>query len=208
MLSSFTSLTMLPSISCFYVHRNYLPTNFTFIRFEKFVKVILNSRAVIMTFEQLAGNFKLFKIYKLSLLLTTDTSQIASSADVAVNGKLMYGVITQQYWKSIRLSSYDELTLLEKAPFRNPLNASEPKRESSGKKLNKFQKLFDRIETEGLFKAPDVILAEFIEMEAGDALRYFRRHIRKIEHEKKITMLSGILHKYGRDVYHCVNKFL
>lgn len=197
-------LTMLPSISCFYVHYNHNPHNFTFIKFEKFVKVILNSKAVIMTIQQLVENIQLFKIFKLSLLLTKDTTQV-SSFDNFIIGKILYGVLTERYWKNLRLTEYDELILFEKSPTRNPLNASEPKRASSRKKLNKFHKLFERVLNSGFIKEPEVIMNEFLENEATEIFDYFRRYI---EHERKIEMLSMILHNYGHDVYCCVKKFV
>lgn len=197
-------LTMLPSISCFYVHYNIKPHNFTFIKFEKFVKVILNSKAVIMTIQQLVENIQLFKIFKLSLLLTKDTTQV-SSFDNFIIGKILYGVLTERYWKNLRLTEYDEFILFEKSPTRNPLNASEPKRASSRKKLNKFHKLFERVLNSGFIKEPEVIMNEFLENEATEIFDYFRRYI---EHERKIEMLSMILHNYGHDVYCCVKKFV
>ena len=197
-------LTMLPSISCFYVHYNRDPHNFTFIKFEKFVKVILNARAVVMTIEQLVENVQLFKIFKLSLLLTKDTSQISSSVNV-INGTTFYGVVTERYWKNLRLSQNDELILLEKSATRNPLKASEPKRASSRKKLNKFHRLFGRVLESGFIKEPEVIMDEFLQNEAAEIFDYFRRYI---EHERKVEMLSVILHNYGRDVYGCVMRFV
>jgi len=197
-------ITMLPSISCFYVHYNCEPYNFTFIKFEKFVKVILNFRAVIMTIEQLVENVQLFKIFKLSLLLTKDTSQISSSVDV-FDGNTYYGVETERYWKHLRLTQYDELILLERSATRNPLNAREPKRTSSRKKLNKFLKLFQTVLESGKIKEPELIMDEFLYNEAAEIFDYFRRYI---EHERKIEMMSVILHNYGRDVYGCVRKFL
>jgi hypothetical protein len=197
-------LTMLPSISCFYVHYNRDPQNFTFIKFEKFVKVILNAKAVIMTIEQLVKNVELFKIFILSLLLTKDTSQISSSVN-SINGKTFYGVVTERYWKNLRFTQNDKLILLEKSATRNPLNASEPKRASSRKKLNKFHTMFDRVLESRLIKEPEVYIDEFLNNEVTEIFDYFTRYI---EHERKVEMLSVILHNYGRDVYGYVRKFV
>ncbi len=195
---------MTPSISCYYMHYNRQPYNFTFIKFEKFVKVILNTRAVVMTFKQLVENARLFKIYQLSLLLTNDTTQIFTSVD-EFSGDVIYGVMTVWYWKYIRLSGFEEFTALEKSRYKNPLKSCEPKRESSRKKYNKFLKLFNSEDVVNKMKDPDVVVREFFQKESGDIYDYFRRYI---EHEKKIMMLSVILHNYGRDIYKCVKQFV
>ena len=57
------------TISCFYNHFNSISVNIIFIQFEKFVKVILNNRIVILTNKELISNIKLFQLFKLSLLL-------------------------------------------------------------------------------------------------------------------------------------------
>jgi len=157
-----------------------------------------------MTIKQLVENVQLFKIFKLSLLLTKDTSQISSSVDV-FNGNTYYGVVTERYWKHPILSQHDELILLERSATRNPLNAREPKRTSSSKKLNKFLKLFQTVLEPGIIEEPEFIMDEFLYNEAAEIFDYFRRYI---EHERKVEMLSVILHNYGRDVYGCVRKFL
>ena len=194
---------MTPSISCYYMHYNRQPYNFTFIKFEKFVKVILNARAVVMTFKQLVENARLFKIYQLSLLLTNDTTQISTSVDDF--GDVIYGVVTEWYWKRLRISGFEEFTVLEKSRYKNPLKSCEPKRESSRKKYNKFLKLFNSEDVVNKMKDPDDVVLEFFQKESGEIYDYFRRYI---EHEKKIEMLSVIMHNYGRDVYGYVRKFV
>ena len=197
-------LTMLPSISCYYLHYNRLPYNFTFIKFENFVKVLLNNRVVVMTFKQLVENTKLFKIFQLSLLLTKDTTQIATSVN-ETTGDVMYGVITKWYWKHLRISEFEKITVLEKSQYKNPLKSCEPKRESSRKKINKFLKLFNSQDIVNKMKDPDVVVLEFFQKESAEIFDYFRQYI---EHERKVEMLSVILHNYGRDVYSCVKRFV
>ena len=195
---------MLPSISCLYVHYNREPINFTFIRFEKFVRVILNARAVIMTINQLVENVKLFKFYKLSLLLTTDTNRISTHIN-NLDGRMLYGIMAEWYWKHLYFSSYEELTLMEKSPSRNPLNASEPKRVSSNKKFNKFQKLFKQVEDSNKVKEPEIMLSEFIQKETYDISDYIQRvH----EYEMMIQVHSSLMHNVGRDVYSLIKKFM
>ena len=195
---------MTPSISCYYLHYNRQPYNFTFIKFEKFVKVFLNTRVVVMTIKQLVENAKLFKIYQLSLLLTNDTEQIFTSVN-EFSGDVIYGVMTVWYWKYLRLSGFEEFTALEKSQYKNPFKSCEPKRESSRKKYNKFLKLFNSEDVVNKMKDPDVVVLEFFQKESVDIYDYFRRYI---EHEKKIEMLSVIMHNYGRDIYKCVKQFV
>ncbi len=197
-------LTMLPSISCYYLHYNRQPYNFTFIKFEKFVKVLLNNRVVVMTFKQLVENTKLFKIFQLSLLLTKDTTQIATSVN-ETTGDVMYGVITKWYWKHLRISEFEKFTVLEKSQYKNPLKSCEPKRESSRKKINKFLKLFNSEDIVNKMKDPDAVVLELFQKESAEIFDYFRQYI---EHERKVEMLSVILHNYGRDVYSCVKRFV
>ena len=130
-------------ISCFYVHYNRHQVNFTFVRFEKFVKVILNSRSIIFTNEQLVSSIKLFQIYKLSLLCTEDTSTIQVERECIIRDRIVniYGVSTKKNWKLMRFTNDYDFIPLEKSFIKNPLNMKEPKRATSMKKVRKFLKL-------------------------------------------------------------------
>ena len=157
-----------------------------------------------MTFKQLVENTKLFKIFQLSLLLTKDTTQIATSVN-ETTGDVMYGVLTKWYWKYLRISEFEEFTVLEKSQYKNPLKSCEPKRESSRKKINKFLKLFNSEDIVNKMKDPDAVVLELFQKESAEIFDYFRQYI---EHERKVEMLSVILHNYGRDVYSCVKRFV
>jgi hypothetical protein len=61
-------------ISCFYNHFNSKPLKYIFIKYDKYVKVILNYHSVILTIEQLVSNSRLFQMYILSLLCTSTNS--------------------------------------------------------------------------------------------------------------------------------------
>jgi hypothetical protein len=189
------------SISCFYVHYNRDPINIIFVKYQNFFKIFLNDKSIILTYQQLVYYRELFQIYLLSLLLTEDTSKI--SVDVE-NYKNVYGVSTIKYWKHLHLTSLYNVILLEKSPHKNPLNASEPKRSTSLKKINKFMKKFDRYYYEYIMDV-DKIFLEYYEMESSQMFNYFQRYI---QHEKKIEMLSVVLHNYGKDVYNSVMKHL
>jgi hypothetical protein len=189
------------SISCFYVHYNRDPINFIFVKYENFIKIFLNEKCVIITNQQLVSCRELFQIYILSLLLTEDTSKI--SIDVE-NYRNVYGVSTKKYWKNIQLTSQYNVILLEKSPHKNPLNSNEPKRSTSLKKINKFMRKFFMYYDENIVDL-ERIYNEYYFMETSSIFSYFQRYI---EHEKKIEMLSVILHNYGRDVYSAVAKHM
>jgi vacuolar-type H+-ATPase catalytic subunit A/Vma1 len=95
--------------------------------------------------------------------------------------------------------------LLEKNPHKNPLNANEPKRSTSLKKINKFLKKFDKYNDDNYIVDVERIFNEYYSMETSSIFSYIKRYI---EHEKKIEMLSVILHNYGKDVYSAVSKHL
>lgn len=61
-------------ISCFYNHQDIEPIIFIFIKYDKYFKILLNNRSIILTYQQLIYNNNLFQIYILSLLCTADTS--------------------------------------------------------------------------------------------------------------------------------------
>lgn len=81
-------------ISCFYNHFNTEPISIIFIKFERFIQVILNNKAIIISNMQLVSNNRLFQLFKLSLLCTEDTSYILS---YYINDNLVHGISTQWY---------------------------------------------------------------------------------------------------------------
>ena len=188
------------AISCYYNHYNRDPINFTFIKYETYIKVILNDRSIIITIEQLVSNYYLFQIYILSLLCTEDTETIGIE-----NGNI-YGVFTQWYWKNLYFTNYFSLTELYKsntARPKNPFKSQEPKRISSCKKIKKFTILFDSYLRK--MKDPIILMDEFYLNEFKD----IKESINKcIKYEMKINILSGIFHKYGRDIYSSIKNKL
>ena len=187
------------SISCYYNHYNRDPVNFTFIKYEKYVKVIINETAIIITIEQLANNTKLFQIYILSLLCTEDTSMVGK-----IYGK--YVAYSQWYWKNLYFTSYYNLTELYKSNInrpKNPLISQEPKRISSGKKIRKFTKVFDSYLSK--IKDPIVLINEYYLIESTDLTESINKYI---QYEAKINILSRIFHKYGRDIYSSIKIYI
>jgi hypothetical protein len=188
---------MTPSISCLYFKYDINSINIIFIKFTNFVKIIFEDRSIILTNEQLIGNNELFMVYIISLLLTEDTSRIYK---VMIDHRnYYYGIYTMMYYKYIHLTNFYTLVSLEKsAKKRNPLKFIEPKRASSGKKYNKFMKLFYNV-----FRDINLqnIYNEFMLNETYLPIKY-------IEHRAQTTILTAILHNYGYDVYSAINRFV
>jgi hypothetical protein len=188
----------MPTISCFYIKYNRDPINITFIKYDNYVKVILNRRAVILKNNQLISNNELFQIYLISLLLTEDTSTIEQ---IIVDDKIYYGVYTMRYWKNLYLTDFYRIISLEKSAHRNPLNTKEPKRASSAKKYNKFMRYFYNYYNDDYIINPTQIFKEFIFNETDEDVQF-------LKHQTQIEALTYIFHNYGRDVFSAINKYV
>ncbi len=194
---------MTVSISCFNFQKFLNSYKFMFIEFDDFFKVIINNKMVVLTKQDLTLNPRLFQIYLISLLLTEDTKTIKKCM---LN---IYG--TNSRWFSddltieMNLEERVKLTIMTKLSNRNPLNASSPKRSSGPKKIRKFMKLLDKFYKSNKITNLSFILSIFYRNELQPSIDYLERFF---AHEKKIEILSSIFHKYGRDVYASVNRFL
>jgi hypothetical protein len=173
-----------------------------FIEFDNFFKVIINNKKIVLTKQELTLNSRLFQIYLISLLLTEDIIIIDK---IMFDKSYIYGIRSRWYiYNNINFQKV-KFTIMRIFLNRNPLNASSPKRSSSPKKIRKFIKLIDKFyKNNKIIDLSFIILIFYID-EAHPLIDYFERYI---AHEKKIQMLSVILHNYGRDVYGAVNKFL
>lgn len=196
---------MIPSISCFYFRRHINSFKFIFIHYEKFIKVIINCKSVIITKKELTLNSRLFQIYIISLLLTEDMhniKQLVNNDDLL--DKPLYGIKTYWYmysYNNMKLSKNTIFTVLPK----NPLNYNYPKRSSSSKKIKKLIKLIDSFYI--YYKINDIsfIISEYINNETKELVEYFNRYD---QYKNKIEILSAILHNYGSDIYTSINKFI
>lgn len=186
------------SISCFYNHFYGTPINITFIQFEKYFKVILNDRIIILSNKKFLSNKILFQYYIISILCTLDTSKIDINFRQFIN-KNIYGVYTQQYWKNLYFTNYYdfiELSKSNKKKPKNPLNMMEPKRQSSSKKIKKFEKLFDS--NMKFVKNPIELFIELYENKTDDIIKYVK------DYEKYIT----ILQMHDSDIYSIIEQYL
>jgi hypothetical protein len=192
----FLFFIIMVTISCYYNHYNRAPFNFTFIKYEKYIKVILNDRAIIITVEELVLNYQLFQIYILSLLCTENTERICS-----IYGK--NGIYTKWFWKNLYFSKYYAFTEFYKSGINNPFKSQEPKRMSSNKKIRKFYKLYDSFSYK--IHDPIVFIEEYYLHESIELKANINKYIK---YEMKIIILSGILHKYGKDIYSSIKNYL
>ncbi len=198
---------MASSISCFNFHYFDNSFKFIFIEFDNYIKVIVNNKMIVLTKQELTLNTRLFQIYLISLLLTEDTKNISS---FTLDKSYIYGVRSRWYVKTLDcfnmvLIDRDRFSMISKLSNRNPLNASSPKRSSGPKKIRKVMKLVDKFYKDYNIIDLSFILSIFYRNELQPSIDYLERYI---AHEKKIEMLSSIFHKYGRDVYASVNRFL
>lgn len=208
------------SISCFKGNYNRFPVNFTFIQFEKYVKVILDSKAVILSNKQFTSNIQLFQIFKLSLLCTKDSSTIETEnrySYIYNNNKIydnyidvidnyVYGVLTRRNWQIMGITDDYIFVPLEKSPKKNPLNMKEPKRESSNKKIRKFLKSLNDISiNDPLMEIPNNLIEDFYMNECKNIFEYFNTYI---SYGMRFNVLVSINHIYGTDVMTSINKFL
>ena len=171
------------SISCYYIHFNRNKINIVFIKYEKFFKILLGEKSIILSLSQFLSFDELFQTYIISLLLTKDTSKIDYNI---INNKKYYGVSTIKYWKCLYLTSYYDMILLEKSVNRNPLNTCEPKRSTSIKKINKFMKSFYMYIDNNYIKNPYEVIKEYYIKEITPVICYADKYNKN---EKKIEIL-------------------
>lgn len=198
-------------ISCFYVHHyNRDPINFTFIKYDKFIKIILQMRKIIIEIKNLKNYKTLFQFYILSLLCTKNTSKISKISDydsddeneLNKNYVKYYGVSTLKYWKSLHFTYNYETILLEKNCLKNPLFSEEPKRETSFKKQKKLLKLFSNYYKKCHINEPLYYINDYQNEIINDL------NMKKIiQYEKKIYLLCCI-RGFNRDIYTNIKKFM
>ena len=184
------------SISCFYNHYNRFSLNLIFITYDRYIKIICNEKAVIMTKEQLTWNKDMYEFYILSLILTEDDRFITK-----IEGEKHYVISTKKYWKNLYLTKYYDNIEIPKY-IRNPLNSQEPKRHSSFKKIRKFIKFFERqieivVSFEQIFND---IITDNMKINMN---KYFRDMNKYLNRNRK-KMLANI-NEYERDVLAAVS---
>lgn len=118
-------------ITCYYLVNTVKPeedTMLIFIRYEKFFKIILNDRSIIVAIDDIAYSAHLYGYYILSVILTEKSTNDLKEKDYKIS--VIYDMNLRYF-----TNDYNEVVL-----YKNPLNSKEPKRNTSYKKINKFMK--------------------------------------------------------------------
>jgi len=126
-------------ITCFYFSDRGIPVNFTFVKYEKFMKIYLNYKSIIMSIENFEKSEILNLVYSLALKCTENSKEISSI--VGENNECIYGVFTKSIRFQYQISNKYDFIILKKRFLKNPLLSQEPKRETSIKKQNKFLRM-------------------------------------------------------------------
>lgn len=164
-------------ISCLYLDYNveHVPLIFIFIKYEKFMKIFLQEKEVVIAIENLKNFEMLFDFYILSLLCVND-----DCTSTNYDSYVFHGISTHKYENEYH--SYRDYHLVEFVNdwMKNPFLSQEPKRETSAKKINKLLKIIYNFYKSGEFEHP-VSMIETFEALLIDA-EYFNDFIR---YEKK-----------------------
>jgi hypothetical protein len=181
-------------ISCFYMHYYHDPVNITFIKYEKFMKIILQKRKIVISIENLKKSQLLYQFYILSLLTTEDCSKVSRHN--------VYGVSTEKFWMYLSFANNYDVVLFEKDFMKNPLLSQEPKKETSVKKQNKFFKMLYFYYDSKHIRDPIYYIEKYL------SLLVERLNMDEIiQYENKIYILSCI-RGVNKDVYSTIKKFL
>ena len=191
-------------VSCFYIHYNRDPLNFTFIKYEKFMKIIFQKRIIIIALENFKNYQLLFDLYILSLLCTEDSSKIDYIYN-SLDGKVVYCVSTEKMGKNIGFYGENDIIPLEKNSFKNPLLSQETKKESSLKKQNKLLKMLYNYYYRDYFKCPLTLIEMYQEILVDRT--GIDKILKVLETEKRIYLLCCI-RGFSKDIYANVMRFM
>jgi hypothetical protein len=172
-----------------------------FIKYEKFMKIILQKRMIVIKIMKLKTIQKLFQFYILSLLTSNNITTIYSIYNFKKNN-IIFGISTQKIWKYLSLSKGYDIIPIEKNSTRNPLLSQEPKRETGMKKTKKFMKILFYYYDRNYINDPMIIIDNYI------SRMIFLTNVEKIiKYEKQIYLLSCIK-SFNNDIYNNIKKFL
>jgi hypothetical protein len=175
--------------------------NIVFIKYEKFMKIILQKRMIVIKIIKLKTIQKLFQFYILSLLTSNNITTIYSIYNFKKNN-IIFGISTQKIWKYLSLSKGYDIIPIEKNSTRNPLLSQEPKRETGMKKMKKFMKMLYYYYDKNYINDPVIIIDNYISRMIS------LTNVEKIiKYEKQIYLLSCIK-SFNNDIYNNIKKFL
>lgn len=135
-------------VTCYYLKNSVRPEediSLIFIRYDKFFKIMLNNKSIIISIENLIYDLHLYGYYILSVILTENPSNNYNRLSVLFD-------VNMKYFSD----GYYEVFL-----NKNPWRSREPIRNTSTKKIKKFLKnLFTYLPT-----APTQIIDDYIRQE-------------------------------------------
>lgn len=183
-------------VSMYYIHSNRNPRYIAFVKYEKFIKVIISSyRSIILSIDAFMSIQYLFEFYLLSLLTTEHLDKINYEKN-----NIECSISVQVDWKRLYFSNnYRDIVISELK--KNPLNSKEPKRQTTDKKIKKFIKNFN----ENFDHEPLYSMQLLIDTRCHDSINLVEKYI---ENEKNISIFTGIKKKYGKDIYESILKFM
>lgn len=135
-------------VTCYYLKNSFRPEediSLIFIRYDKFFKIMLNEKSIIISIDHLIYDLHLYGYYILSVILTEKPSNNYNKLAVLYDMNMNYFT-----------NDYNEVFLR-----KNPWRTMEPIRNTSTKKIRKFLKnLFIYLPT-----APSQIIDDYIRQE-------------------------------------------
>ena len=190
-------------ISCYYIYSNRNPRYIVFIRYEKFMKMILSGyRTIIMSIDNFNNDYNLFQYYCLSLIMTEDNTKIYRESDKEyIDNRLRYGVSIELNWKNLYFTDNFRIQFLNIK--KNPFNSIEPKKETTSKKINKFYKNFYKDFQQEPLKLIEIIIKD----KCKSSVSLINNLEIGIKIENRIKILTGIRKKYGDDIYYLIRKY-
>lgn len=186
-------------ISCYYIHSNRNTRYMVFIRYDKYMKILLSSyRTIILSIEDFMKIPHLFEYYLLSIFLTENVNKITYEYDNYNKKEFILSV--EKNWKEMYFLDYYSLISIIEIK-RNPFNSQEPKKQTSSKKINKFIKNFYK----DFDIDPIYILMKLLDLRCIESKNIIDEFQKK---EKYVNIFTGIKKGYGIDVYNEIIKYI
>ena len=214
--------------SCYYIHyRHYTSSKLiTFIRYDEFMKIYLNdNKPVILYYNDILNDEKLFQYYFISLILTKDKTKVYKLTSLIddddydslnnIKNKELLTIIAHYDWKRMHyITNIRDTILFKKDPFKK----NKPKRVSSDKKIRKFIKKFNEFyefnkesnthyfpnEPDNLDLFDSYLYKEFI-ADLDEIECDIERELNFIYKIKKIALLLGSEYKIPIDIVRKIN---
>jgi hypothetical protein len=171
-------------ISCFYMHSPNEPIIFTFMKYEKFIKIILNHKEIVLEIENMKYYEMIYQFYFVSLV-------VFKSISIENDRYISYAFTTNH--SNCRISTI----IFNKNVLRNLFQTQEPKRETSVRKQVKFIRMINKFYYDGLIYNPLFYIERFI----------YNSTNKIIDYENKIYILCCI-RGFNKDIYSNIMRYM